>query len=180
MPATLNQLQQFVKYSRRSRTSLSERLVGLLFERAAPGLLEHFSPDGLSRLGEQALGFLGDPAEVKVRVYNPAKETHGWAVPFTVLELSLPDRPFIVDSVRAEVKRRGLEVVHSLHPIVNVVRDGGNVTELSDTAPSSPASSETGQAGKKEAYELFFVSRGSRTKRRRRRWRRGSSRCWGT
>ncbi len=164
MPATLNQLQQFIKYSRRGRTSLAERLVGLLFERAAPGLLEHFSPEGLTRLGEQALELLNDPAQVsaqiRVRVYNPTEETHGWAVPYTVLELSLPDRPFIVDSVRAEVKRRGLEVAHALHPVVGVVRDGGTVADLNGTGPSSaPPDISSDSESHKEAYELFFITR---------------------
>src|SRR5687767_12681097 len=96
MSATLNQLQQFVKHSRRGRKSLSEKLMGLIFERATPALLGHFTPDALSALGEQALAFLNEPGELKVRVYNPTLKTHGWVVPYTVLELSLPDRPFIV------------------------------------------------------------------------------------
>ncbi len=155
MPATLNQLQQFVKHSRRSRTSPSERLVGLLFERATPSLLEHFSPEALSALGGGALSFLEGAAELKVRAYNPTLETHGWTVPYTVLEVTLPDRPFIVDSVRAEVKRQGLEVAHLLHPIVGVERDAaGRVSSVFDASGLGD-----GGEGSREALELFFVTR---------------------
>jgi glutamate dehydrogenase len=150
MPATLNQLQQFVKHSRRGQRSPSERLMGLIFERATPALLGHFTPDALAALGEQALAFLTGPGELKVRVYNPTLETHGWVVPYTVLELSLPDRPFIVDSVRAEVKRCGLEVAHVLHPVVTL----GDVTS-EQGVPAAPSGSE----GTKAAYEMFFVTR---------------------
>ncbi len=152
MPATLNQLQGFIDHSKRSRT-LSKRFLGLFFDRATPALLETFKLGGLEALGREALAFLSNPDEVKVRVYNPSTETHGWASPYTVLELSLPDRPFIVDSVRAVVQRRGFEVAHVLHPVLSVVRDAsGTVTELYN------ASGATRQAGDKVAYEMFFVS----------------------
>jgi glutamate dehydrogenase len=157
VPATLNQLQQFVKHSQRSTRRPSERLVGLLFERAAPGLLEHFSPEALSALGRGALSFLEGAAELRVRVYNPTLGTHGWVVPYTVLELALPDHPFIVDSVRAEVRRRGYEVAHLLHPVVSVQRDAeGRVTGVADAL--EPYKGD-GKRGSREALELFFVTR---------------------
>ena len=175
MPATLNQLQQLISRSRRSRTTLSKRLLGTLFERATPGLLEHFTPDGLEALGRGAAAFLAQPAGVKVRVYNPLVETHGWTVPYTVVELSLPDRPFIVDSVRAAVQQQELETVHVLHPVFKVLRDAAGelvgLTSAADGAqaadtPATPletphetpreTSSETHSS--KVAYELFFVS----------------------
>ncbi len=155
MSATLNQLQQFVKHSRRGWRSPSEKLMGLIFERAAPALLGHFTPDALSALGEQALAFLNEPGELKVRVYNPTLETHGWVMPYTVLELSLPDRPFIVDSVRAEVKRRGLEVAHVLHPVVALEELTPGAVTLEQGVPAAPSGGE----GLKAAYELFFVTR---------------------
>ncbi len=155
MPATLNQLQGFINHSKRSRT-LSERLLGILFERAAPGLLECFKLDGLEALGKEALAFLREPGELKVRVYNPSVETQGWTVPYTVLALTLPDRPFIVDSVRAAVRRQGLETAHVLHPVLSVVREAsGEVTELHSAAGAAEAA---GQPGDKVAFEMFFVS----------------------
>ena len=152
MPATLNQLQGFINHSKQSRT-LAERLLGVMFERATPDLLEHFNLAGLEALGKEAFTFLSEPAELKVRVYNPTVATHGWTVPYTVLELALPDRPFIVDSVQAAVRRQGLEVAHVLHPILSVVRDtSGTITELHSAAEVD------GQPGDKVAFELFFVT----------------------
>lgn len=155
MPATLNQLQQFINHSKRSRTSLSKRLLGTVFNRARPDLLEHFSPEELEALGRGAVTFLGDQGEPKVRVYNPSVATHGWAAPYTVLELSLPDRPFIVDSVRAAVQRQGAQIAHVLHPVLYVRRDaGGNVTEVGNAASGAAAT----LPDERVAYELFFIS----------------------
>ena len=156
MPATLNQLQQLINHSKRSRGDIAKRLLGTLFERAATGLLEHFTPEGLNALGHAAAAFLAEPDELKVRVYNPSLETHGWAVPYTVIELSLPDRPFIVDSVRAAVQRQGLEVFHLLHPVFNVVRDASG--ELSELLSAAEAPTQTLETGEKVAYEMFFVT----------------------
>ena len=168
MPATLNQLQQLISRSKRSRTTPFKRLLGILFERAAPELLEHFTPDGLEALGRAAEAFLAEPEELKVRVYNPTVETHGWSVPYTVVELSLPDRPFIVDSVRAAVQRQGLESLYVLHPVLKVLRDAiGNLLGLTSAADTGANAGTDAQldtqdrqasTSSKVAYEMFFVS----------------------
>ena len=182
MPATLNQLQGFINQNKRSQT-LSERFLGLLFERATSTLLECFTLSGLEALSKEAFAFLSEPAEseppeLKVRVYNPSAETHGWTVPYTVLELSLPDRPFIVDSVRAAVRRQGLEVAHLLHPILSVVRDAsGDVTELYSAAEA------TEKPGDKRSPSSCFLSLRSKVKRPAVRSRQASGKpsptyCW--
>ena len=164
MPATLNQLQQLISHSKRSRTTLSKRLLGILFERATPELLAHFTPGGLEALGGAAAAFLAQPEELKVRVYNPTAETHGWTVPYTVVELSLPDRPFIVDSVRAAVQRQGLETLHVLHPVVKVLKNAAGaligLTSAANTGTldAQPDEQPSEQTSSKVAYELFFVS----------------------
>jgi glutamate dehydrogenase len=55
--------------------------------------------------------------EVKVRVFNPSFEHHGWQSTHTVIEVVLPDMPFIVDSLRMELNRRNL----TIHAIINTV-----------------------------------------------------------
>ena len=52
--------------------------------------------------------------EAKIRVYNPDFEQHGWQSTHTVIEVLHRDLPFLVDSVRIELSRRGL-TVHSIH-----------------------------------------------------------------
>ena len=164
MPATLNQLQQLISHSRRSQNAPFKRLLGILFERATPELLAHFTPDGLEALGRSAEAFLAQPGEVKVRVYNPTVETHGWTVPYTVVELSLPDRPFIVDSVRAAVQQQGYGPVYVLHPVLKVLRDAdgaliGLASAANTETPNARSDEQPNkQMSSKVAYEMFFVS----------------------
>jgi hypothetical protein len=47
------------------------------------------------------------PGELKVHVYNPDVEEHGWDSPYTVVETVIADMPFLVDSVTMEVTRHG-------------------------------------------------------------------------
>lgn len=52
-----------------------------------------------------------------VRVFNPDYEKHGWQSTHTAILVLHPDIPFLVDSVRIEVNRRG----HSIHTLQNSV-----------------------------------------------------------
>ncbi|PTU74875.1 NAD-glutamate dehydrogenase [Pseudomonas mangrovi] len=73
--------------------------------------------------------FLAD--QPQVRVYNPDYERNGWQSVHSVVEILHPDMPFLVDSVRIELKRQG----HSIHTlqssVLSVQRDAaGNLLEL--------------------------------------------------
>jgi glutamate dehydrogenase len=61
-----------------------------------------------------------DPDEAKVRVFNPNFEAHGWQSPHTVVAVLHQDMPFLVDSVRMELNRRGL-TLHAIHNAVLAV-----------------------------------------------------------
>ena len=73
------------------------------------------------------------PGEVKLRVYNPQFELHGWQSTHTIVEVSVEDMPFLVDSLRMEINRLGF----STHLMVNfgglkLRRDANHqVTEIS-------------------------------------------------
>ncbi|AYC33485.1 NAD-glutamate dehydrogenase [Pseudomonas cavernae] len=58
-----------------------------------------------------------DPAQPQVQVLNPDYEKHGWQSTHTGIQVLHPDIPFLVDSVRMEVNRRG----HSIHTLQNSV-----------------------------------------------------------
>ncbi|MDR5904944.1 NAD-glutamate dehydrogenase [Franzmannia qiaohouensis] len=58
-----------------------------------------------------------DPAKPKVRVYNPDFAEHGWQSTHTQVEVLHADMPFLVDSVRIELNRRGI-TVHAIHNAV--------------------------------------------------------------
>ncbi|HSA89654.1 MAG TPA: NAD-glutamate dehydrogenase domain-containing protein, partial [Burkholderiales bacterium] len=71
-------------------------------------------------------------AAAKVRVYNPARESHGWSSTHTVVEIVNDDMPFLVDSVAMEVNRQGLMLHLLVHPVLRVVRDAkGEIVSVS-------------------------------------------------
>ena len=63
------------------------------------------------------------PGELKVRVYNPTLEEHGWESPHTVVEFVNDDMPFLVDSISMEITRHGSGLHLMIRPIVRVRRD---------------------------------------------------------
>jgi len=63
------------------------------------------------------------PGEVKVRVYNPRFEKHGWHSTHTVIEIVNDDMPFLVDSVGIEMARQNITAHLIIHPVFGVERD---------------------------------------------------------
>src|SRR5437870_10673977 len=59
---------------------------------------------------------------VRVRVFNPSIEEHGWQSTHTIIEIVNDDMPFLVDSVTMEVNRHGLTLHLIMHPILTVSR----------------------------------------------------------
>ncbi|TDB00814.1 NAD-glutamate dehydrogenase [Halomonas marinisediminis] len=79
-----------------------------------------------------------NPAEPKVRVFNPDFEEHGWQSPHTFVAVLHEDMPFLVDSVRIELNRRGM-TVHAIHnAVLATERDRGHRL-LSVTSPKDSA-----------------------------------------
>jgi len=74
-----------------------------------------------------------DHAQPQVRVYNPDYERHGWQSTHTAVEVLHHDLPFLVDSVRTELNRRGYSI-HTLQTTVLSVRRG-NKGELLEILP---------------------------------------------
>ncbi|HRP96342.1 MAG TPA: NAD-glutamate dehydrogenase [Rhodocyclaceae bacterium] len=60
---------------------------------------------------------------LRIRVYNPRLEEHGWESTHTVIEIVGDDMPFLVDSITMEVNRQGLTLHLIIHPVMYVVRD---------------------------------------------------------
>ncbi|MBP0049517.1 NAD-glutamate dehydrogenase [Marinobacterium sp. AK62] len=79
--------------------------------------------------------------ETKVRVFNPDYERHGWQSTHTVIEVVQEDMPFIVDSLRMELNRRGLSIHAILNTLLHVERDeNGNLKQLCKTDCSNDKS----------------------------------------
>ncbi|MHC8309111.1 NAD-glutamate dehydrogenase [Pseudomonas sp. GT1P32] len=72
-----------------------------------------------------------DHAQPQVRVFNPDYERHGWQSTHTAVEVLHHDLPFLVDSVRTELNRRGYSI-HTLQTTVLSVRRGskGELLEI--------------------------------------------------
>ncbi|MBX9704802.1 MAG: NAD-glutamate dehydrogenase, partial [Gammaproteobacteria bacterium] len=56
------------------------------------------------------------PGERKVRVFNPQYETDGWQSTHTIIDISQDDMPFLVDTARMEITRRGINIHFAIHP----------------------------------------------------------------
>ena len=124
------------------------RFAKALFERTDGSLLSAYDANELGAMARHGLAFLaGSGGEPRVKVFNPEDEG-AWRSPHTVVMLTLTDRPFIVDSIQAELRRRGRPLFNQLHPIVNVSRNvSGELLSVGD------------EGGSPEAFELFFVER---------------------
>src|SRR5215207_2280916 len=66
---------------------------------------------------------------IAVRAFNPNLGEHGYELPGSVVETNTEDWPFLVDSVSAELRARGLDIHRVLHPIVGVERDADGAIE---------------------------------------------------
>ena len=62
------------------------------------------------------------PGEPKIRVYNPRIEQHGWQSTHTIVEIVTDDMPFLVDSVRMVLNRRGYTSHLVVHPVMRFHR----------------------------------------------------------
>ncbi len=67
------------------------------------------------------------PHEIKIRIYNPDFERHGWQTTHTVVEVICDDMPFLVDSMRLVINRMGL-ISHLIIHMggIHIVRDKDN------------------------------------------------------
>src|SRR5687768_17237393 len=97
------------------------------------------------------------PGEVKVRVYNPRFEQHGWQSTHTAVEVVGDDMPFLVDSVSMVLGRLGYGIHLLVHPVVCVRRtDAGDVEDVvpggaSDGEPDSVIHVEVDRQTDKQA-----------------------------
>ncbi len=121
-----------------------------LFEKADEAKLAARTPEWLTAMAGSGLRFLEElgNGELKVAAFEPTEVVNGWGSPFGVLMLALKDRPFIVDSVEAELRRQGLVVAEHLHPTLPVTRDlAGNIEALGE------------EGAPREAFEVVFLGR---------------------
>jgi glutamate dehydrogenase len=125
-----------------------KQFADLLFGKADADLISQLGADGLLAIAKRAFKFITQRSadEVLLRVYTPSYQVDGWEAPYTVIEFCLGDRPFIVDSIKAELKRQNVELLYLLHPILSLNRDDGKFVAFADD-------------GVRESFELYFVEK---------------------
>ena len=94
-----------------------------------------------------------EPAKPEVRVFNPDYEKHGWQSTHTAVEILHSDIPFLVDSVRMELNRRGYSI-HTLQNSVFSVRRNKN-GELQEILPKGAQ----GEGIQQEALMFLEIDR---------------------
>ena len=147
----LYQLNQLINEKVPAQDSVYlKELSRLLLGRAPLEFFREFDPHQLLALVRGAATFLDtrEPHEVLLRAYSPTIDFHGWKSRFTAIEVALRDRPFIVDSLRAELARNGVSVHALIHPILPLTRNSAGQMQRDSLGDKS---------GQREAYELFLV-----------------------
>lgn len=71
-----------------------------------------------------------NPEKDKVKVYNPTAEENGWESKYTIVELTIKDSPFLVDSVIEKLLQYGLSIEIFFHPIISVSRSKNVIQNL--------------------------------------------------
>jgi glutamate dehydrogenase len=82
-----------------------------------------------------ALGRVRGPGACVARVLSPDRERDGWQSQHSVLLVVTDDMPFLVDTMRMVLERRGLRIHLLVHPMLRAVRDEQH--RLIDVAPDS-------------------------------------------
>ncbi len=94
------------------------------------GYVTELAEEEVAALVVSAFRFFAGPGPaVRVRAITPDYATDGWDAPVTIVETILGDRPFIVDTVREELRAQGFEALTLLHPILAVHRDATGALE---------------------------------------------------
>ncbi|WP_028451163.1 NAD-glutamate dehydrogenase [Chitinilyticum aquatile] len=89
----------------------------------------------------------GNTGDHLLNISNPDLAEHGWQGKHTVIDLVVPDMPFLVDTVSMAITRQGLRVHLLIHPVMKGIRD------------ESGALQENMAGSRSEAWMHFEVDR---------------------
>jgi glutamate dehydrogenase len=158
MTATIPQVAARIRQHDPQRAELLVPFAAQLFQKAEETLLESFDADALYAIARESLTFLDAAGarmvagEAVVELIDPDPPRQRGASDSMLLRLALTDRPFIVESVRSELRRHGVTVHHVLHPTLAVTRSAeGGMLHLAPRRAPLPE----GAVG--EALELWFL-----------------------
>jgi glutamate dehydrogenase len=134
--------------SETARAAAQERLRALLAKRSAAGdaakvatfarlvlgkggtYLDELAEDEVAALVTSAFAFYASPGpELRVRAVTPTYATEGWDAPVSVVETMMPDRPFVIDTIRELLRARDVPIRALVHPIIAARRDAAGRLE---------------------------------------------------
>nr|MBA2326148.1 NAD-glutamate dehydrogenase [Actinomycetota bacterium] len=98
-----------------------------------------------------ALGRVRAPGETVTRVVSPDQERDGWRSAHSVLLVVADDMPFLVDTMRMVLERRGLGIHLLVHPMLTVERDSAHRL--------TAVESDGGDGGLVEAWTQIEIDR---------------------
>ena len=108
---------------------------GAFYRRMTEDELPVHDAEGWAALADDLLAFAHrrKPGTALVRLFNPARDSHGWESPRTVLQIVNDDMPFLVDSVTMALADAGVGVHVLGHPVIQIARDkAGRLTGVGD------------------------------------------------
>src|SRR5262245_1197479 len=95
------------------------------------GYLEGLPDEDAAAMVASAFRFFAAPGpDLRVRAITATYASEGWDAPGPGIETCIPDRPFVVDTVRGRLHAAGVEIRALLHPILTVRRDPGGRLEF--------------------------------------------------
>jgi glutamate dehydrogenase len=135
------------------------RFADALFARASAEFHNLYDDQTLRALAADGFEFLNSATDqpIRVRVFNPDRATNGWRSPFTVIEVTLRDRPFILDTIRELLDHRRIRFFHVLHPILSVSRGADKkIISLQHARPDADSNKSRTQ---REAFLHWEIER---------------------
>jgi len=133
------QLEKILAALPRAASESLKQFTAQFYAKVPPADLEQIDTKSAVALAESAYAFIGErkPGAPKIRIFTPTKKEHGYEGRFSVIELLNDDMPFLVDSLTAELARRGFTIRETIHPILKVKRDKkGALTGLAEDGSS--------------------------------------------
>lgn len=111
------------------------------------------SPEIMARIALSHLEFGAKrrKGQALLRIFNVTKKSHGYASPYTFIEMINDDMPFLVDSVTAAINRHELSVHITVHPIFSLRRDAkGKLLGIAEPGE---------EGGRPESFIRFAIDR---------------------
>jgi len=154
MTISLDSLRQcLAKQSRPEESGILESIVRIVMDEAPLEFIEGFTTEEICSTAQEILATLREATKEspRIKVSNPPYKTGRKLSEFTLLEVCLPDRPFLLDSIKFGLKRIGAGINSYIHPVFDLsLGPGGKIKEI--------LLQRVGE-GQSFSYELFLLSR---------------------